>query len=287
MSITSHPNAENRAEDTFAYIPIKGPPRSGVIQNAGKELDPASTKFVPGAQPGLLALRFSRDECKAVASFPFVLFASMPLFNVYEPTVGTVQGGYVGTFKERPGNARWQADINGRRRCLPPDGNVVKESRDLYLIVGGRPVAFETHSSGLTPISDMLDRMARHTGTHPSEPKPIRGPFVGKWRMSTTERREGSHRWWTPNPELLGKLGEPGGPTIDEVRFARQARAIFLDGGTLWGDSTPAVEAPRAARLQEVTSGPPAAIDDLPPKPDVVDYPAGYGGGPVDEVIPF
>ena len=124
--------AEDRAtlagDDNFEDFPLKGPPRSGVIQSAGKELDPASPKFIPGAQAGLIGLRFSRDELKAVRNFNFIPFATEPTFNVYEPSVGTVQGGLVDSFKQRPREARWQTDANGRRRCMLPDGNIVKES---------------------------------------------------------------------------------------------------------------------------------------------------------------
>ena len=276
--------AEDRAtlagDDNFEDFPLKGPPRSGVIQSAGKELDPASPKFIPGAQAGLIGLRFSRDESKAVRNFNFIPFATEPTFNVYEPSVGTVQGGLVNSFKQRPREARWQTDANGRRRCMLPDGNIVKESRLVYMVVGGRIIAFEAHSSGLTPIYDMLDRCGRFSATLPGETKPTRAPFVSKWCMGVTERREGQFRWFMPNPELIGKLGEPSGPTIDEVRFAQQVRALFLTDWVGLDELMAAVEAPRAARLQEVTSGPaPKPIETAPSNPG--------RGNPVDDDIPF
>jgi hypothetical protein len=290
QSIATQLSAEEVAAltnaDTFDDFPTKGPPWSGVVQSASKDLDVESPKFVPGAQPGLISLRFSRDQSKPVRSFDFTPFAVEPAFSVYEPTVGTMAGAYIETLSERPSEARWQTNASGKRQCLMPDGRVVKESRTVYMAVGARIIAFSVHSTGLAPIIDMLDRCKRFSVGHPSEAKPLRGPLISKWRMTTTERREGSYRWWIPNPELLGKLGEPGGPSIAEVRFAREARANFLGGGSLW-DEAPALEAPRTGRLAEVTSGPAPRPVETAPSNDGGDLAWPGPGGPIDDSIPF
>jgi hypothetical protein len=266
------------AGDDFADFPTKGPPRSGIVQSASKDLDPAESKFVPGAAPGLISLRYSRDESKAVKTFDFTPFAVEQAFSVYEPTVGTTRGALIESLEHKPPEARWQANANGKRQCLLPNGNLVKESRTVFMTVYGRIIAFGVHSSGLSPIVDMLDRCSRFSFKLPGEAKPIRGPLISKWRMGVTERREGSYRWWTPHPELLGRFGEPGGPSIEEVRFAREARANFLNGWSLW-DEAPPLEAPRG-RLVEVTSGPaPEAQDDSLPWPGP--------SGTIDDSIPF
>ena len=228
MTITTpahhHPNS-----DDFADFPLRGPPRSSVIQLASKELDVKSPRFVPGAQAGLIALRFGRDEAKAASSFPFIPFASESEFGIYEPPVGTQRGARVDVVDVKPAEARWETNSNGKRECRLPNGYLVKESRILYMIVGAKVVSFRTHSSGLSPIFDLLDRCRRFSVKLPGETKPIRGPLVSKWKMGTLERREGSNRWWMPAPELLGKLGEPDGPTKGGIR-PRQGGARKLPG---------------------------------------------------------
>ena len=137
MTITTpahhHPNS-----DDFADFPLRGPPRSSVIQLASKELDVESPRFVPGAQAGLIALRFGRDEAKAASSFPFIPFASESEFGIYEPPVGTQRGARVDVVDVKPAEARWETNSNGKRECRLPNGYLVKESRILYMIVGGQ-----------------------------------------------------------------------------------------------------------------------------------------------------
>src|SRR5271163_3955512 len=123
------------AGDDFSDFPIKGPPRSGIVQSASKDLDPTETKFVAGAAPGLISLRFSRDESKAVRTFDFTPFATEQTFGRYEPTVGTTRGALIETLAHKPAEARWQANASGKRQCVMHDQTLIKESRTVYMAI--------------------------------------------------------------------------------------------------------------------------------------------------------
>ena len=58
----------------------------------------------------------------------------------------------------------------------------------------------------------------------------IANPVTRKWRMTSQLERRGEHRWYKPLATLLGKFGEPNGPTIEQVRLGAQLRKAFKDG---------------------------------------------------------
>jgi hypothetical protein len=287
-------------DDDFSDFPLKGPPLSNVIALTGKELDPAAiNKFIAGAAPGKLALRFSVDEAKVVGSFDFLSFATDTYFSIYGPTRGTDQGEYLETITDRPSRteADWRLGKDGRRHWFYQDGREIKETLLIYMIVDGRVIAFRARSSALRPMKDMLNRAGRLLARYPVEVNGkvenqlFHGPLVSKWRMSTFEHRE-AFRYWTPLPTLLGKLGQKGGPSFEEYLFARRARESFRQDGLLLGapalappEPPPAIESkasiplpPQSAKIT-VTSGPQAyASHEDPPPHDRYDGPTDRDG---------
>jgi hypothetical protein len=288
-------------DDDFSDFPLKGPPLSNVIALTGKELDPAAiNKFITGAAPGKLALGFSVDEAKVVASFDFLSFATDTYFSIYGPTRETEQGEYLETITERPSRteADWRPGKDGRRHWFYHDGREIKETLLIYMIVDGRVIAFRARSSALRPMKDTINRAGRLWVRYPVEmdgkveDKLFHGPLISKWRMSTFEHREG-FRYWTPLPMLLGKLGEKGGPTFEEYLFARQARKTFRQN-RLWLNESPLIEPPRAPPAPLLSDGkpafttgpqpPPAAPREEAPLPSSAD---DYGGFDRDDDIQF
>jgi hypothetical protein len=288
-ALTAEDRALLTARDDFIDVPSRGPALTTVVQPTGKDLDPASPKYVEGARPGDIAMRFSDGESIAASSINFIPVALITRFNVFEPS----QGGEQGAFREppldkRPPDATWHRDANGRRQCLLPDGAVVKEQKMLVAIeeTTKRSIVIEAHSTALAAMNAMLDRA---TGCRVAYTLPngaidrLRGMFLTKWSMSTEEQRKGSYRWFGPSFELLGKLGEMGGPTIEEVLRARRARETFINEGVVSDDTvapTPALEAPReqierpASREEgpQQSEAPPPGEYDGPDVFDGVDF---------------
>ena len=284
-------------EDDFSDFPLKGPPTSNVVHLTSKDLDPTSNKFVEGAAPGLISLRFSTDEAKAAKSFDFTPFALDQFFRVYEPSHAAEQGDYIETLTKKPPEAKWREGTDGRRHCLFADGREVKETKIVYLIVDRRIIAFTAYSRALKPINDMIDRAGRLSGKYPFETdgkveiKHFHGPLISKWNMTTLEHRQGAYRWWTPHPMFLGKLGEKNGPSIDEYFFTKQVRENFREGVLLWNEptaQTPALKAssasPTLPRRRSVAgeSGKDELSEEPPPSAPLPDR---YDGP--DDDIPF
>jgi hypothetical protein len=198
--------------DDFVDFPTRGPPRSSVIQLASKECDPASERFIAGAQAGLIALRYGVADAEAVRTFDFMPVAAESSFREYEPPKGSELADCVNVFSQKPTEAQWQADANGKRRCFLPNGNEIKETRIVYMLVGRRMIAFAAHSSGIKSIVNMLDQCARLSVKFDFETdgavKTVRlsGPVISKWRMTALERKEGSYRWWIPDPSCSASL---------------------------------------------------------------------------------
>ena len=293
--LTQEERALQGAADDFGDFPSKGPPRSGVTQQTSKDLDPESPRYVAGAQAGSIVLRYGVGDDEVTRAFDFTPFAAKSYFSVYEPDRGIERGAYVETLSEKPATARWQADDIGRQRCLLPNGNEVRETKVIYMIVGhGRPIAFATHASGLRPINEMLDRCARLSVKRSFEVDgkvetvPLRGPIISKWRMTTLEKRQNAYRWWVPNATFLGKLGDPNGPSIEACLFARRVRDDFRQSG-FW---TEAASAPTAPELPKpissrgkvtITSGRQPPPPEAPPIDDSDDNLSRE----IDDTVPF
>ena len=112
------------------------------------------------------------------------------------------------------------------------------------------------------------------------------------------------YAWMAPKPALVGVFGEPGGPSIDFARFAKNLRASFKAGGAWASMPLPAIAAPspmevtripatesakpvaRASSTIDVTSGPDASREPSLPSIPSNEY-DGDAGGPhsLDEVI--
>ena len=70
------PYAAQRLDDDYSDFTLKGPPISGLVQLASGECDSASPRFIAGAAPGLIVLRFAVDDAKVVKSFVFTPFGT-------------------------------------------------------------------------------------------------------------------------------------------------------------------------------------------------------------------
>jgi len=249
-ALTEEDRALLAQRDAYDDVPSRGPVLSNIIQPSGREMYSDSPKYIADARPGLIALRFSADDASAVASIACIPFAAQTRFNIFEPDMGTEQGDYIDTLPKKPSEATWRPNANGKKKLLMPDGRVVQEQRIVYAIVDGRPIALETHSTGLRAIDDWLARAksVRVDYAHPGgTTERYRGMPFANWKVATLERRESSYRWYVPQVTLIGRLGEDGGPTLAESLAARRMREGFVEEGVIPDDAyipTPRLSAP-------------------------------------------
>ena len=63
-------------------------------------------------------------------------------------------------------------------------------------------------------------------------PVELRGPTVGLWQVASVKHTKGSWTWFVLSTRLIGKIGDPDGPALDDWRLAMQLRDSFKKGGS-------------------------------------------------------
>ena len=121
--------------------------------------------------------------------------------------------------------------------------------------------------------------------------------------MTSQLERRGDYRWYKPLATLLGKFGEPNGPTIDEVRLGAQLRKAFKTGASWDAPLEPPAPPNPSAQIERqpyerqpddhrgsiaITSGRPAlkSVETAPP----LEHDGGPDDGPDNDSydnIPF
>jgi hypothetical protein len=123
-----------------------------------------------------------------------------------------------------PLDAEW-LDIGGRKACLRPNGNRIEKTIFAHMLVKGFKTTFAFKSTAY----DIGDRFGRDADkvrvTVDNEVVRVCGAL---YRLtSELERNQRGQTWWGPRFERLGVLGEKTGPTLDQVRIARDLRFEF------------------------------------------------------------
>ena len=197
--------------------------------------------------------------------------------------------------KARDGKAGlYRIEIDGRA------GNRVEETiyaHEMILPTDGSPPFTATQAFRST--SSVVGREMLNRAFRKVQGEDITNPVTRKWRMTSQMERRGDYRWFKPVATLLGKFGEPNGPTIEQVRLGAQLRKAFKDGAT-WEAPLEPPEPPAAhlasmsgheqRRAPIITSGRSAlkAVETPPPLEPYDDGPDDRrDGGPDYEGIPF
>ena len=128
------------------------------------------------------------------------------------------------------------------------------------------------------------------------EGKVVRNMTLGLFEMSSEIERKRSYSWMAPKPTLIGVIGQPGGPSIEQSSVAKTLRDSFKQGRAWASEPLPAIAAPtpmeasqipapeRTTPKSDIRSVPGASTSDLPIPPDK--YNDGSGGPhSLDEVI--
>jgi hypothetical protein len=72
----------------------------------------------------------------------------------------------------------------------------------------------------------------------------VRGCICGKYLLEALLETGGAHSYYRPKWTLLGVIGEPGGPTVAQYRFAAQLRDAFKRGDDWTAIEAAALPAP-------------------------------------------
>ena len=293
------------AETAGADIPIEMRDLSPLLQAISKELAVGDPKRILGAEAGDFALPRNEERIlvKGAVGYSYLSLDAWIGWPEYLPN----RGGFVKPHDAKPHNAVWHKkgeSSDGKEGLYLVDidghpGNRIEETIYVRVLVlpddGSAPfVVTQAYKSTAKSIgSDMLRRASRKIDGKAANPVTI------KWRMTSRLERNGDQRWYVPDPQLLGRFGEPNGPTIEEVRLgancARRSRPAQAGKRRLSRRRRPSVEprsnasaAQRPGGSIAITSGRPAlkSVETAPP----LEHDGGPDDGPDNDSydnIPF
>ena len=159
-------------------------------------------------------------------------------------------------YAEMPKDAAWARDpVTGKKVCKNAKGNVIRERLHAFMKIE------ETGQLGCLTFAKTALRVGR--GFRDSSQRlsvegldGIKGVVLGRYHWTSHLVKEGDRRWYAPVWQLVGKLGQPGGPSLASVLELAELRKAFMSG------LRPALELegppdPPAPSLDEPLDGPP------------------------------
>jgi hypothetical protein len=195
---------------------------SAVLQQLSGALAPDSDW--PDAKAGDLLFFFQDRTDQLYPRVPGArvqLIASVTQFVEWEPS-RSAKKPPVANHDVMPLDAQWIEGANRRKSCLRPNGNRVERTIYTHMLVDGRQATVAFKSTGLE-IGERWNRDADRVRVQ------IDGTIVrmvGAFYQMSAEYEKNSRGevWWQPTYARLGLMGQAGGPTLDEVRVARDLR---------------------------------------------------------------
>jgi hypothetical protein len=124
-----------------------------------------------------------------------------------------------------PLDAEWLVGADGRKACRRPNGNRIEKTIYLHMLVGGFKTTFPFKSTAYNDGKSFSSAADKVRVEVDGEPVRVVGAF---WQMtSEVERNDRGQTWFGPRFEKLGVLGQPNGPTLEQVKAARDLRYEF------------------------------------------------------------
>jgi hypothetical protein len=124
-----------------------------------------------------------------------------------------------------PADAEWLVGADGRKACRRPNGNRVEKTVYLHALVKGFKTTFAFKSTAYNSGKSFSSATDKIRVEIDNETVRVVGAF---WQMtSEVERNDRGQTWFGPRFEKRGVLGQPNGPTLEQVRVARDLRFEF------------------------------------------------------------
>jgi hypothetical protein len=218
-----------------ADVPIAGLPPISLVQTNGRVLLDlpelgAANPHVPGAMAGgfIVPNRDGRLFMPSPPGFTFAVFAFTKEFAIFE-IMPDKSLRYIESHPEMPEDAKWQDGPEGKRICRDSKGRVVQESRNAFMKVEETSqLGFYRFSKTALPIGRDLTNRAQVLSVEGLDG--VKGPVLGRYRMTSRLEKKDIRRWFLPSIEYLGKLGQPNGPALASVMELAKMRKTFLAG---------------------------------------------------------
>jgi hypothetical protein len=257
-------------------LPIAGvPPIYTVQTNSRILLDMpelgAANPFMPGAMAGgfVVPNREGRLFMPSPPGFTFQAFAFTQEFAVFE-IMPDKSLRFIESHPEMPKDASWKDGPEGKRICRDSQGRVVQEARNVFMkIEETGQLGFYRFSKTALPIGRDFTNRAQVLNVEGLDR--VKGPVLGRYKMTTRKEKQGDRRWFLPVVEYLGKLGQPNGPTLASVMELAQLRKTFLAG------------LPPMLEIEGPPAPPTSSSIDGPPEPPPLEH---DGRGDLDDNYP-
>ena len=213
---------------------------SALIQTNSLELVAGDAKEFPGAAPGdhVLPRDGERILIKGSTGYRYMILDAWEGF----PEFRLNRGGYVGPHDDKPGDAVWlkaEHSPDGKAGLYRvggdgSPGNRIEHTIYVRVLVlpddGSAPfiVTQSYKSTAKTIANDMLNRASRKL-----DGEDVANCVTSLWRMTSRLEKKDSFRWFGPVATLLGRFGEPNGPTAEQLGLAAQLRKALKRGAAL------------------------------------------------------
>jgi hypothetical protein len=251
-------------------LPTTGSAVAKLLAPLSQELDTSSDSFLAGAHAGDFVIYTGGSDpvvINGAAGFSCMVVGLERVWIEYGK-------GDIVRHRKKPSDAVWldRGEMGVERPGLyriGPDGKVgnrVAETVIAYLLVDGidEVVAYNFQSTALkvgNAFIDMAQRLAIREG--PDGLRWVTGCTLGRFRMTSRTTGEGARRWHLPKVALIGRLGEEGGPSLEEWRLAQGLRIAAKAPAPV-----PLASVPAAPALPAAPAPAAPASDSEAPLPD-------------------
>jgi hypothetical protein len=126
---------------------------------------------------------------------------------------------------------------NGHYRIVDgKPGNKVVPTITAYGLVEGHGVGYAMYGTAWAVGLDWVGRAERlrvRAEAPDGKPEELKGCTLGVFKLTSRSEKKGAFPYPVPVVTLVGKLGEPGGPSVERWRFAGGLRQAFKQSGGL------------------------------------------------------
>jgi hypothetical protein len=172
-----------------------------VLQTNSPICDKRSPTHIAGAEPGNFWFRNDLIPIRDwVTGFFCVPCGMQRVWLEWGPIRGS---GLFGRHSEQPKNVTTRQSEDGGRMVMvrADSGNVLVETREVFILVGGKPYVFSVHGTAHTAVrmwQSLIDQVR-----HPQSGGPM--PACAQiYNVATVPRRSAKGNWFVPRAEFRG-----------------------------------------------------------------------------------
>jgi hypothetical protein len=172
-----------------------------VLQTNSPICDKRSPNHIAGAEPGNFWFRNDLIPIRdGLTGFICTPCGMQRVWLEWGPTRGS---GLFGRHPQQPENVTMRPSEDGGRTVMArvDNGNVIVETREVYLIVDGKPYAFSAHGSAHTPMRQWQSLMDQIT--HPQTGKAM-PTCAMRFQIATIARSNARGNWFIPKVDFRG-----------------------------------------------------------------------------------